>query len=183
MTLTNSYQKIAEQYLGYSYGSLYVRIYAKVNSQDENNLTSEVSYQSRLYYNGNSYIIAQGQTKVVTSGTGATTATTSWQNFEGGGSGYYYSGETVVKTITGTVTHDEDGTASITTSAVFTSAGSWGWEGTASGSANLPVIETSTLRLGVNGSWKKATPYLAVNGQWVKCKAYTRVNNSWKKGV
>lgn len=183
MTLTNSYQKVAEKYLGNSYGDFYVRIYAKVNSQNENNLTSSVTYQSRLYYKGNTYLIAQGSTQVVTSGTGATTTTTSWQNFEGGGSGYYYSGETVVKTITGTVQHNEEGKASINTSAVFSSAGSWGWSGTASGSADLPIIETSTLRLGVNNVWKKATPYLGVNGVWKKCKAYLGVNNSWKKGV
>ena len=183
MTLTNSYQMIKQEYLGNSYGDLYIRIYAKLNSQDETNLTSSVTYQSRLYYSGRTYIIAQGQTKVVTSGTGATTTTTNWQNFEGRQDGYYYSGETVVKTITGTVTHNEDGTASINASASFSSAGSWGWEGTASGSADLPVIETSTLRLGVNNVWKKATPYLGVNGVWKKCKAYLGVNNSWKKGV
>ena len=183
MTLNNNYQKVAEQYLGNSYGNLYIRIYAKVNSQDENSLTSNVSYQSRLYYSGSSYIISQGQTKVITSGSGATTTTTNWQNFEGTTTGRYNSGETVVKTITGTVQHNEEGQASINTSAQFSSAGSWGWSGTASGSADLPAIETSTLRLGVNSEWKKATPYLGVNGEWKKCKAYLGVNNSWKKGV
>lgn len=183
MTLTKSYQLLKEAYLGNSHGNLYIRIYAKLNSQDISANTSSVTYQSRLAFTG-SYIIAQGQTKVITSGTGATTTTTNWQNFEGRQDGYYYNGETVVKTITGTVQHNNStGTASISASAEFSSSSSWGWSGTASGTADLPPIETSTLRLGVNNQWVKATPYLGVNGQWVKCKAYLGVNNTWKKGV
>ena len=55
MTLTTSYQKIAEAYLGYSYGSFYIRIYAKYSSQNETNLTSTVQYQARGYYDGEYY--------------------------------------------------------------------------------------------------------------------------------
>lgn len=183
MTLTKNYQMLGQAYLGNSYGDLYIRIYAKLNSQNEANLQSSVTYQSRLYFSGNSYIISQGQTQVVTSGTGATSTTTGWRNFESRQDGYCYSGETIVKTITGTVQHDEEGKATVSASALFTSNGSWGWSGTASGSATVPTIETSTLRLGVNNQWVKATPYLGVNGSWVKCKAYLGSNGQWKKGV
>lgn len=138
--LTNDYQIIGEKYLGNSSGNLYIRIYAKLNSQDISANTSSVTYQSRLAFTG-SYIIAQGQTKVITSGTGVATTTTNWQNFEGRQDGYYYNGETVVKTITGTVQHNNStGIASISASAEFSSSGSWGWSGTASGTADLPTI-------------------------------------------
>ena len=86
-------------------------------------------------------------------------------------------------TIEGVVSHDPNtGQASITASASLNFP-NWGWSNTATGTADLPQIETSTLRLGVNNQWVKATPYLGVNGQWVKCKAYLGVNNEWKKGV
>lgn len=175
MTLTKSYQLIAQAKLGNSYGDFYIRVYAKYSAQNENNLTSTVQYQARGYYSGNTYILDQGSNGRIT-GTGATA-----QNYSK--SDRYPSGETVLATIEGTVSHNPDtGTASVSMSASM-SFPNWGWGNTASGSADLPVIETSTLRLGVNGSWVKATPYLGVNGQWVKCKAYLGVNNSWKKGV
>lgn len=174
MTLTKSYQLLKEAYLGSSYGDLYIRIYAKYSEQDENALTSTVQYQARAYFSGN-YIYDAGSNGTV-SGTGATSSNYSK-------SSNYERGETVLGTITGTVSHNPDtGQASVTASASL-SFPNWGWGNTASGSADLPTIETSTLRLGVNNQWVKATPYLGVNGQWVKCKAYLGVNNSWKKGV
>ena len=175
MTLTKSYQMLAQAYLGNSYGNLYIRIYAKYDSQDETNLTSTVQYQARAYYSGNSYILDQ-QSSGTVSGTGATS-----QNYTK--SSNYYSGETVLGTITGTVSHSQEtGAASITASASLNFP-NWAWSNTATGSADLPVIETSTLRLTVNNQWVKATPYLRVNNSWVKCKAYLRTNNQWKKGV
>lgn len=174
MTLTKSYQMLKQAYLGNSYGDLYIRIYAKYSEQDENNLTSTVQYQARAYFSGN-YIYDAGSNGTV-SGTGATSSNYSK-------SSRYEKGETVLGTITGTVHHNaETGEASITASASLNFV-NWGWSNTATGSADLPPIETSTLRLGVNGSWVKATPYIAINGQWVKCKAYLGSNGEWKKGV
>lgn len=175
MTLTTSYQKLAEAYLGNSYGDTYIRIYAKYSEQNENTLQSTVQYQARAYYGGRSYIRDRNSYGTV-SGTGASSS--NYSRYDD-----YPSGETVLGTIEGTVSHNPDtGRASVTASAslVFPN---WGWSNTATGSADLPVIETSTLRLGVNNVWKKATPYLGVNGVWKKCKAYLGVNNSWKKGV
>ena len=174
MTLTKSYQLLKEAYLGSSYGNLYIRIYAKYSEQDENNLTSTVQYQARAYFSGN-YIYDASSNGTV-SGTGASSSSYSK-------SSNYTNGETVLGTITGTVSHNPDtGEASITASASLNFP-NWGWSNTATGSADLPVIETSTLRLGVNNQWIKATPYLGVNGVWVKCKAYLGVNGNWTKGV
>lgn len=177
MELTNQYQwyKLDEQKLGNSYGDLYIRIYARWISQIENTLQSIVEYQARAYYSGNSYIYDAGSYGNI-SGTGAISGSYSRSQS-------YPSGETPLLTINGTVNHDSDtGEASITASAslVFPN---WGWSKTASGSATLPTIDVSTLRLRVNGNWVKAKPYLRVNGSWKQCKAYLRNNNSWKKGV
>ena len=177
MNMTNQYQwyKLAEKKLGNSYGDLYIRIYARWISQNENNLTSLVEYQARAYYSGNSYIYDAGSNGSI-SGTGAVSATFSR-------SASYPSGETPLYTINGTVNHDaETGEGSLTASATLNFP-NWGWSQTASGSGILPTIEVSTLHLRVNGVWKKATPYLRVNGSWKKCKAYLRVSGSWKKGV
>lgn len=151
-TLTTNYTLLGQTKLGSSAGDLYIRIYAKYNSQSIENNTTSVTYQSRLYFSGN-YIIAQGQTKVVTSGTNVSETTTTWQNFEGRQDGYYYSGETTVKTITTSIRHNSTGQASISASAVFTSAGSWGWSGTASGSADLPTIPRASIIRGEDTDW------------------------------
>lgn len=183
VTLTTSYQMLGQKKLGTNYGSLYVRIYAKCNSQSIEDNTSSVTYQSRLYYDGgggSTYIIAQGSTKVVTSGTGATTTTTGWKNFEGGKTGYYYTGETVVKTITGTVSHDINGDASVTASAAFSSAGSWGWSGTASGTAtleNIPRASTITATRAYIGEVSQLTVYRGID-TYTHTIAYTFGNLS-----
>lgn len=175
MALTTNWQMLNQKKLGSSYGDLYIRIYARYTSQDENALKSYVQYQARAYFSGSSGIYDAGSNGSV-SGTGATTGSFTKSN-------NYPLGETTLKTIDGVVTHNADtGTASITASATLNFP-NWGWSGTASGSANLPTIDVSTLRLRVSGSWKKATPYLRVNGVWKKCKAYLRSSNSWKKGV
>lgn len=175
LTNQNEWYMLNQAYLGNSYGDIYIRIYARWTSQDENNLTSTVQYQAREYYSGNTYIYDAGSNGSM-SGTGAESS--SYSRSES-----YPSGETTLKTIEGTVTHDPDtGEASVSASAslIFPN---WGWSNTASGSATLPTIDVSTLRLRVNGNWVKAKPYLRVNGTWKQCKAYLRDNSSWKKGV
>lgn len=174
MTLTTSWQRVAEAYLGNSAGDLYIRVYARYTSQDDTTLKSTVQYQARAYFSGN-YIWDVGSNGTLT-GTGATS-----KNYSK--SDNYNNGETTLATIEGTVTHDQDtGQASVSTSASLNFP-NWSWSATASGSADLPTIDVSTIRLRVNGTWKKAIPYLRVNGTWKKCKAYLRVSGSWKKGV
>lgn len=38
-------------------------------------------------------------------------------------------------------------------------------------------------RVNINGSWKKAVPYIKVNGSWKKAIPYIKVNGSWKVGI
>lgn len=179
-TLTTSYQKLGEKKLGSSYGDLYIRIYAKYNSQNVANNTSSVTYQSRLYFSGN-YIIAQGQTKVITAGTSATTTTTNWQNFEGRQDGRYNNGETVVKTISATISHNNSGNASISCSAEFSSVGSWGWSGTASGSASLPTIPRKATITSATDFTDEGNPTIAFSNPGnFNLEPYI---NFWKNGT
>lgn len=141
MELTTSYQKLDEKYLGNSYGDLYIRIYAKWSEQDVANNQTKVQYQARAYFSGN-YILDQ-QSSGNVKGTSA-----SQVNFSK--SSNYSKGETTLGTTEAWVTHNSDGTMSISASA-YLSFPNWGWSGTASGTATLPnlhkppVINTATM--------------------------------------
>ena len=148
ITLNNNYQEIAWGYVG-STGSLnvYIRLYAKVNSQSVANNNSSVSYQSRLYAEGSgSYFETYSTTTKSISGTGASGSSQD-------ASGTYYKGETTLQTITGTVTHNSDGSKTVTGSANFTST-PWGWNGTTNlkDTINLPKINRTAVTNSVTGS-------------------------------
>lgn len=130
-TLTTSYQKLGEAYLGTSGGSLYIRVYAKYSEQDTTNNRTKVQYQARAYYNGGSYIL-DSQSSGNVSGTSASTSSFSR-------SSSYPSGETTLGTTEAWVSHNTDGTKSISASA-YLNFPNWGWSATASGSASLPTI-------------------------------------------
>ena len=55
-TLTTSFQRLGEAYIGTSGGSLYVRIYARYTEQDIANNRTYVVYEARSYYDKASYI-------------------------------------------------------------------------------------------------------------------------------
>lgn len=128
--LTTSYQLLAQNYLGTSGGSLYVRIYAKYSEQDIINNRSKVQYQSRAYYENGNYIYdAAGSGNV--SGTSASTISGSCTRPT--------RGETVIATTEAWVYHNDNGSKSISASG-YLNFPNWGWSATASGSADLPSI-------------------------------------------
>ena len=131
MELTTSYKKLAEAYLGNSYGNTYIRIYAKYSEQDVINNRTKVQYQARGYYDGRTYILDQ-QSYGNVNGTGA-----SQVNYSRSES--YPSGETVLGTTEAWVTHNSDGTKSISASA-YLNFPNWGWSNTAVGTADLPDL-------------------------------------------
>lgn len=139
-TLTTSYQLIVNKYIGNIYQSgtvsskdLYLRIYAKYNSQNVANNQSSVSYKSTLYITGSGYFYTYNTTTKSLSGTGATSTSASAQ-------GTYYGGqETTLSEISGTVTHNASGAASVSMSASWVST-PWDISGSASGTASLPTI-------------------------------------------
>ena len=137
MTLTTSYQKLDEKYLGNTgYGNVYIRIYARVSSEgyDIANNRTKVYAKSTMYIegNGNTFWSNSGTYKSI-----SCTGLTSSNNVNA--NGQYYQGETTLQEISGYVTHDDDGTKTITASGSWSSE-PWGWSATASGSATLPPI-------------------------------------------
>lgn len=150
--LTTSYQKLGEAYLGtddYG-GKMYIRLYAKYSEQNITNNTTTVQYQARAYFDKD-WDIFDRQSNGTISGTGANT-----QSFARSDS--YYGGETILGTAEGLVTHNSDGSKSITASTTLIFP-NWGWSATASGSADLPtiprastIVSVSTANIGSNST-------------------------------
>lgn len=130
-TLTTSFQRLGEAYIGTSGGSLYVRIYARYTEQDITNNRTYVVYEARSYYDKASYI-RDDQGSIGVSGTGAKYQSAGCTRPTG-------IGESVSVSTEGWVYHNNDGTKSISCAASI-SFPNWGWGNTAYGSADLPRI-------------------------------------------
>ena len=39
-----------------------------------------------------------------------------------------------------------------------------------------------TAKVNINGSWKKAIPYIKINDLWKPTISYVKANLSWKRG-
>lgn len=144
-TLTTSWQKIAQTYLGTSGGNLYIRLYARYTKQEIANNRTYVEYNSRVYYENSTYI-QDNQGNGYIEGTGASRATFNAPKPT--------TGETYSTTTGGWVNHASDGTGSASGTA-YLSFPNWGWSGSAKGSFTLPTIPrastpsvSGTLQLG-----------------------------------
>ena len=145
--LTTEYKELGSKYLGNTgYGNVYVKLYAKYNSQSIVNNTSNVSIQARIYTEGAYWYSSSGTTYKIT-GSG------SIDSGNIGCNGRYDVGEKTLGTQTKDISHNTDGTLTISASANFISQ-PWGWNGTASGSATLPSIPRHAT---CNQSVKKVT--------------------------
>lgn len=129
-TLTKDYQYLGQKFIGSSGGSLYVRLYAKYSEQDIANNRSYVYYQARSYYENGSYILDE-QGTISVNGTGANAVTNSCTRPT--------TGETVVATTSGWVSHDSEGKKTVSGNATINFP-NWGWSGTVTASADLPTI-------------------------------------------
>jgi len=73
-TLNTSYRKIAESYCGSGGGTnVYIRLYAKLNSQSITNNNSSINLQTRVYFSGN---LTTSAVKCTTDGTSVTNCNT-----------------------------------------------------------------------------------------------------------
>lgn len=147
-TLTTSYQLLGSKYVGTSGGSLYIRVYAKYSEQDITNNKTKVQYQARAYYENSTYIYDQSGNGSV-SGTSASTVSGSCTRPT--------TGETTIATTEGWVSHNSDGTMSITASATLNFP-NWGWSATASGDATLPTIPRATSCPNLDGYIESSAP-------------------------
>ena len=165
MVLTKEYQLLDEKYLGNSYGDLYVRLYAKYSEQDLINNKTKVQYQSRAYFSGNYIYDQQGTGNV--SGTSATTVT--------GSCTYPTKGETTIATTEGWVTHNQDGTMSVSASATLNFP-NWGWSQIAEGSAELPTIPRNSNLTYVSGKLEEDYPTIIIDSS-------TQINVRYTKNI
>lgn len=152
-----------------------VRFGYELQSQDTENNTSTIKLQLEVRSTSSSYKpYGYSQTTTIdgttlSSATYDLRSTNVWQIF---------GTRTIV------VNHNEYGEYTATKTGLFTSNVSGGRpkSGTASVSFTLPTIPMQSVRIKVNGSWKRAFPYVRVNGSWKKATAYIRVSGSWKRG-
>ncbi len=79
-----------------------------------------------------------------------------------------------------TVTHDADGTKSITVAASY-SGGSPLGDASFSTSIALPKINRNRAKVGVDDAWVSAEVYVGVNGVWVPAKPYVGVDGAWQE--
>ena len=159
MTLTTSYQLLDESYLGNNgYGNVYIRLYGKYDSQSIVNNTTNVSFQARLY-SGATWWASSGTYYNLTvngSSTGNVSCNTS-------SSSMWPSGEATLGTKTVPIPHNDDGTKSISGSALFNSS-PWGWNNTASKTVDLPTIprtsklNSASISISSNGGTVTITP-------------------------
>lgn len=139
-TLTTNWLQLAQTKVGTDdYGrNLYIRIYARYTELDVSNNRSKVQAQARSYfdnkYSSETDWILDRQSRGSVSATGLSTV-----SFEK--SSNYTEYENILATTEGWITHEANGTKSITASAnlVFPN---WGWNATATATATLPTLHT-----------------------------------------
>ena len=50
-------------------------------------------------------------------------------------------------------------------------------------STGIPGYATGTSKVNVNGTWKKAVPWVKTNGVWKRSVASVYKNNAWRRGL
>ena len=151
------------------------------NSINEDDLTSNVTVTSYLGRHPSYGSESFGGTAYVgiTCGSETSDLTKTWNyghTYLSGGQ--YYA----IHSHTFTVKHNEDGTGSVYIESWLTTSDFVPNSAKAETTFTLTTIEVGTVRIAVNGEYKRGTPYVGVNGQWRKAKAYIGVSNQWKKG-
>lgn len=133
VTLNSNYQLVASKNTS-TYSTL--RLYAKLNSQNVGNNTSNITLQARLYGNGGAGSFSSGSIKTTTTENNSTTSL--------GNTSYKKGSETTLKTWTTNVSHSSDGNyTNKTITAVLTSTASP--NGTASGTITIPQIKRASV--------------------------------------
>jgi len=98
-------------------------------------------------------------------------------NFPSGSVGY-----TKTAYVDFTVPHKDDGTQTIDYECSITTGTSVGTINPKKTGVVLETIPRQSVRIRINGEWKRAFPYVRVNGEWKKATAYIRASGEWKRG-
>lgn len=115
--------------------------------------------------------------------TSSATATVGGVVFSSGGLSYDFRPPNAVIPIgsgSTTVTHEADGTKTITLAAAY-SGGSPLGDASLSTPLTLPKINRNRAKVGVADEWVGAEVYVGVNGEWVPAKPYVGVAGAWKE--
>lgn len=149
----------------------YYRVDWSVKSQSIENNSSVITWKVYLVNNWEWYTNAV-RIDYIKIGGNQVMSQTRYSNYTTSGEFLLNSGET-------TVTHNNDGSLSITVEidAWFYSSS----DVAGSGTFQLPSISRGTMFWGVGGSWKRCLVYWGVGGQWKQVIPYWGVSGSWKQ--
>lgn len=129
-TLNYNYQKVGENYCGNGGGTnVYIRLYAKLNSQSIANNNSSVNLQTRVYFSGN---LQTSNVHCTTDGTSVTVAS--------GSVSYTRGNEYTLQTVTRTIGHQANGTSGTISKGCSWSSYYSSVNGSTTGSFTLPTI-------------------------------------------
>lgn len=156
--LTTSYQLIKQEYVGNAYGDVYVKCYAKYDERDIANNRTKVTVATNLYTAGTWW--SQSGNEWYTGATGLTTAS-------GTAPSSYSPGEITLGTLTGWISHDNDGKKNIVVSSGFV-AQPWGFAKTASDTVKLPDIPRASKINSITNSISSNGDTVKVNVNFTK---------------
>lgn len=129
-TLNSSYQKVGESYCGNGGGTnVYIRLYAKLNSQSIANNNSSINLQTRVYFSG---ALRTSAVKCTTDGTTITV--------NSGSVSYSKGNEYTLQTVTRTISHGSSGASGNITKGCSWSSYYSSVNGSTSGTFTLPTI-------------------------------------------
>lgn len=162
-TLTKTHVEYASKYLTYTNGQdVYVKLYMRYTEQDSVNNKTYVEYAVGLTYLGGTYAQDGGASSYAKiQGTGASENKVMMYNYNGG---KINSGDNIIATTGGWVTHNADGTKSVT----GTASAIWSlWNNTlaeAKATVDLPTITRYEIQFDTHGGTPTPSTIYCVPG-------------------
>ncbi len=152
---------------------------------DPANNRSYVSWGLYIYRGNSDTPYNNSSTSWSVSGPGGTSGAFGAFRFGGTGSGTNYSstpvgGRVLIASSGGWVTHNADGSKSISVSASHAAASTLG-TATLSGTITLTTLPRNRAKVGKDDEWKLAETYVGVNGEWKPAQLYAGVDGTWKQ--
>lgn len=83
----------------------------------------------------------------------------------------------------GYITHNEDGSKTITIAGSYSTKSSYISGGNISANVTLPTIDRGIFRVKVSGSWRTGIVYVKINGDWKQGQVFCKKGGVWKRGI
>lgn len=84
---------------------------------------------------------------------------------------------------TRTISHNADGTKSISFAGSFTTPSDWITGGSVNSTVALPQIDRGLVRARMGGTWRTGQAYVRVSGSWRLGQVFVRTGGAWRRGV